>query len=92
MLAVGGKAADVADADAARIVASTMRPYLGKGTAQFYTSVEQHHVVVADGIEALRAVPTVDVGGGEGFALASGGAMDYDFINLAHNRMLNVEC
>ena len=41
--------------------------------------------MVADGIEALRAVPTVDVGSGEGFALASGGAMDNDFGNVSHN-------
>ena len=89
---VGSEASDVADADAGGVVAAAMSSYLGDRAAYLNASVEQHDVVVANGSETLLTVPTVDVGGGERFALASGGAMDYDFVNLSHNRMLIVEC
>ena len=81
---VGGEASDVADAYAGGVVAAAMSSYLGDRAAYLNASVEQYDVVVAYGSETLLTVPTVDVGGGERFALASGGAMDYDFVNLSH--------
>ena len=82
---VGGEASDVADAYAGGVVAAAMSSYLGDRAAYLNASVEQHDVVVAYGPETLLTVPAVDVGGGERLALASGGAMDYDFVNLSHN-------
>ena len=83
-LVVGGKSADVADADAVGVVSLAVCAYQLYRATFVNSAVEVDDVVVADLGEATLTVPAVDVGDGEGLAFRSGGAMDDDGIYFSH--------
>ena len=83
--AVGGHSADVADADAVRVVALAVSPGLFERAARVYGAVQVDDVVVTHVAEALGLVPAADVVGGERAAFGGGGAVDDDFVDGTHD-------
>ena len=82
---VGGHSADVADADAVRVVALAVCPGLFEWAARVYGAVQVDDVVVAHVAEALGLVPAADVVGRERAAFGGGGAVDDDFVDGTHD-------
>ena len=78
------EATDVADADGVGVVPFAVGTWLVNGSSGMDRAVSVDDVVVADAAEPALAVPSVDVGKGEGQAFLGGAAMDDDFVNCSH--------
>ena len=84
-LAVGRQTADIADADADRIVTFAVCANLALRSACVYAAVTIYHEVIADAVEASLAMPAVDVLDGEVLTLCGGTAMNDDLCNFSHD-------
>lgn len=86
-MAVAVEAADIANTYGAAVVGAAVGAGAAERTPSLDASVEADNEVIADiGEMAVGNVPAADVGGGEVAALARGGAMDYDVVNLTAAR------
>lgn len=77
-LAVGGEAADVADAEGVGVVTRAMCACLDDGASWLHCAINADDEVVADACPALGTVPAIDVGGSEILAFGCGRAMNDD--------------
>lgn len=86
-LTVRPEASDVTNADAVRVVALTMCPWLADGPAMFNGAVEVNDVVVTDVTPAIpfrrpRGVPSLDVSCSIVSLIRRGATMDDDVVNV----------
>ena len=84
-LAEAVEAADIADADGVGIVSLAVSAAFGYGPTCMDVAIEVNHEVIANASEPALAVPTVDVGNGEGLAFRRCAAMNDDFGDGSHN-------
>ena len=84
MLAIGCESADVTHANGIGIVSDAMCSNRCDWATCVDAAVKVDDVVVADLGETALAVPTVNVGDGEGLAFGRGGTMDYYRIDFSH--------
>lgn len=82
-LAVLVEAADIADADARRVIAAAVRPRPFPGSAFLHRTDEVDNVVVAYVAQALTLVPKTDLCDGHLLTLVRRGTVQYDAVDFS---------